>query len=68
MGNLETDPVQIGIVLVIAGVVLFGLMRLILYLDRRHIRTHPSQKKVRRYVLRGQLKKDKKRAKRKLRF
>lgn len=68
MSNLTTNPGQIGIVAIIAGALFFALVRLMLYLNSRRIRTHPSQKKIRRFVQRGQLKKDKKRARRKLRF
>jgi hypothetical protein len=59
---------QLGTIVVIGWALLFGLVRLILYLEARQIRTHPSQKKVRRFVRRGQLKREKKRASRKLRY
>jgi Zn-dependent membrane protease YugP len=59
---------QLGTIVVVGGAVLFSLVRLILYFDARQIRTHPSQKKVRRFVRRGQLKREKKRANRKLRY
>lgn len=45
MSNLTTNPVQIGIVAIIAGALFLALMRLMLYLNSRRIRTHPSQKK-----------------------
>jgi Zn-dependent membrane protease YugP len=59
---------QLGTIVVVGGAVLFSLVRLILYFDARQIRTHPSQKKVRTFVRRGQLKREKKRANRKLRY
>ena len=47
---------------------LFGLAWLMLYLNKRGIKTHPSEKRARRYQERGRAKAEKKRDKRRLRY
>jgi hypothetical protein len=53
---------------VIGTGLLFGLTWLLLYMNKRGIRTHPSEKRESRFKQRGRAKAEKKRSKRRYRF
>lgn len=60
--------IQIIVGTVIGTGLVFGLAWLMLYLNKRGVRTHPSEKRVSRYKQRGRAKAEKRRNKRKFRF
>lgn len=60
--------IQMFFGVLIGSGLIFGLAWLMLYLNKRGIKTHPSEKRVSRYKQRGRAKAEKRRNTRKFRF
>lgn len=60
--------IQMFLGVLIGAGFLFGLAWLMLYLNKRGIKTHPTEKRERRYYQRGRAKAEKRRKTRRFRF